>query len=146
MQFNYPFYPQYYQTNQQNSAFVSVRSIEEAINYPVAPGNSITFKVENTPYVCTKTKGFSPLDQPVFEKYRLVKEEEPATKPPEPPVQALETQQQIEQLWNEINALKSLIRGNKRNDKSADTNKVSAVRKQSGSLPDENGDTAGNAE
>ena len=146
MQFNYPFYPQYYQTNQQNSAFVSVRSIEEAINYPVAPGNSITFKVENTPYVCTKTKGFSPLDQPVFEKYRLVKEEEPVAKPPETPVQASETQQQIEQIWDEINALKLLVKGGKQNDKSSDTNKVSTVRKQSGTISDANGDTTGDAE
>jgi hypothetical protein len=60
----------------QNGGFVCLRSIEEAKNYPVAPGNSITFKIENSPYLCTKTMGFSQLDQPHFEKYRLVKEEE----------------------------------------------------------------------
>ena len=50
--------------------------IEEARNYPVAPGNSVTFKDETSPYVYTKTQGFSQLDRPVFEKYRLVKEED----------------------------------------------------------------------
>lgn len=66
----------------QNGGFVSVRGIEEAQNYPVAPGNSITFKDENAPYVYTKTMGFSQLDRPVFEKYRLVKEEDvPKAKP-----------------------------------------------------------------
>ena len=59
----------------QNNGLISVRNIDEARNYPIAPGNSITFKDENSPYVYTKTMGFSQLDRPIFEKYRLVKEE-----------------------------------------------------------------------
>ena len=43
----------------QNGGFVSVRSEIEARNYPVAPGNSVTFKDEYSPYVYTKTMGFS---------------------------------------------------------------------------------------
>ena len=76
-----PFYQQYPAQPQmqqiQNSGFVSARSIEEAYNWPIAPGNSLTFKIENSPYVCTKTKGFSPLEQPVFERYRLSKKKTP---------------------------------------------------------------------
>ena len=60
----------------QNGGFVSVRSEQEARNYPIAPGNSVTFLDENAPYCYTKTMGFSQLDRPRFEKYRLVKEEE----------------------------------------------------------------------
>lgn len=60
----------------QNGGFVSVRSEQEARNYPIAPGNSVTFKDENQPFVYVKTMGFSQLDRPRFEKYRLVKEEE----------------------------------------------------------------------
>lgn len=59
----------------QNGGFVSVRSEQEARNYPVAPGTSITFKDENAPYCYTKTKGFSALEEPLFEKYKLVKED-----------------------------------------------------------------------
>lgn len=59
----------------QNGGLISVRSELEARNYPIAPGNSITFKDENSPYVYTKTMGFSQLDRPTFEKFRLVKEE-----------------------------------------------------------------------
>lgn len=59
----------------QSGGFVSVRSEEEARNYPVAPGNSVTFKDESGPYVYTKTMGFSQLDRPQFEKFRLVREE-----------------------------------------------------------------------
>lgn len=62
----------------QNGGFVSVRSEIEARNYPVAPGNSVTFIDENAPYCYTKTMGFSQLDRPRFEKFRLVKEEETA--------------------------------------------------------------------
>lgn len=59
----------------QSSGFVSVRSETEARNYPVAYGNSVTFKDETAPYIYTKTMGFSQLDRPVFDKYKLVKEE-----------------------------------------------------------------------
>ena len=70
----------------QNGGFVSVRSEQEARNYPVAPGTSITFKDENAPYCYTKTKGFSALEEPLFEIYRLVKEgsREESTQPMEP--------------------------------------------------------------
>lgn len=88
----YPFYPATYNPgynqynafqqmqqpqNQQiqNGGLVSVRSEEEARNYPVAPGNSVTFKNESAPFVYTKTMGFSQLDRPVFERFRLVKED-----------------------------------------------------------------------
>lgn len=63
----------------QNGGFISVSSEEEARKYLVAPGNSVTFKNENAPYVYTKTMGFSQLDRPLFEKFRLVKEEDSET-------------------------------------------------------------------
>lgn len=66
------------QTQQiQQSGFVLVQSEQEARAYPVAPGNSITFKDESQPYCYVKTMGFNQLDRPVFEKYRLVKEDAP---------------------------------------------------------------------
>ena len=96
----------------QNGGFVSVRSMEEAYNYPVAPGNSITFKDENSPYVYTKTKGFSPLEQPIFERYRLVKEEDGAQvaqNTPKTPQDAFDAESQIKSLWDEVEALKRQI-------------------------------------
>lgn len=84
------YYPQYQNTFQQplqqiqqpqqpqiqNGGLVSVRNIQEALNYPIAPGNSVMFKDENSPFIYVKTRGFSQLDEPIFEKYRLVKEED----------------------------------------------------------------------
>lgn len=80
--------PAYFQMQQQNgnaqqtrptmqSGFVVVQSEQEARSYPVAPGNSITFKDESGPYCYVKTMSFNQLDRPTFERYRLVKEEAP---------------------------------------------------------------------
>lgn len=79
-------YPQNYQFNQpqaqqapqqmqiQNGGFVSIRGEQEARNFPVQIGTSVTFKDETAPYIYTKTMGFSQLDTPKFEKFKLVKE------------------------------------------------------------------------
>ena len=110
----------YQQSQQQiqNGGFVSVHNENEARNYPIAPGNSVTFKDENAPYVYTKTQGFSQLDRPVFEKYRLVKEEEyqPQQVAQSAPTSAEKTEQasnidyalksDLKVLWDEIEALK----------------------------------------
>lgn len=122
MAYNYPNYlnPQYgqnlpmqqFQNPQQlQSGFVSVRSEQEARNYPVAYGNSVTFKDETSPYVYTKTMGFSQLDRPVFEKYKLVKEneqepisEEKNTEVDNSAIKSIKGE--IGKIWKEIEALK----------------------------------------
>lgn len=100
----------------QNGGFVSVRNETEARNYPVAPGNSVTFKDESTPYVLyTKTMGFSQFDRPVFEKYKLVKEtvEEVSDLPENDPEKSEvnistinELKHEIGAIWKEIDVLK----------------------------------------
>jgi len=64
------------QQQSQVQSIISVRSEDEAKNYPVAPGNSIVFRDETTPYIYTKTMGMSQLDRPTFEKFRLLREGE----------------------------------------------------------------------
>jgi hypothetical protein len=74
-----PYYapPQYPEPPKQiQYSVVNAPSVDYAKSYPVAPGNSVSFKIENQPFLCTKTMGFSPLEKPVFETYRLVKEDE----------------------------------------------------------------------
>ena len=116
----YPAYPQPVQQAPmqiQNGGFVSVRGEMEARNYPVAPGNSVTFKDETAPYVYTKTMGFSQLDRPVFDKYRLVKEEvaEASNLPQnEPNVSKVDAdtieniKKEIEAIWDEIEGIKNV--------------------------------------
>lgn len=71
-----PYYQQYEQPKQIQYSVVNAPSVDYAKSYPVAPGNSVSFKIENQPFLCTKTMGYSPLEKPVFETYRLVKEDE----------------------------------------------------------------------
>lgn len=66
----------------QNGGYVTVRNEEQARNYPVAPGSSLTFFNETEPYCYKKTMSFSPLDHPIFEKYKIVKEEITEPAPP----------------------------------------------------------------
>ena len=61
------------QQNQVNSGFINVRSAQEAYNYPVAPGASVTFKDETAPFIYVKTRGFNQLEEPTFEQFQLVK-------------------------------------------------------------------------
>ena len=104
----------------QNGGFVSVRNEIEARNYPVAFGNSITFKDENAPYIYTKTMGFSQLDNPVFDKYRLVKEE--PTMPQNETEKAEADKLSYDELKGEIEAVKGQIEALKE--------KVNAMPKQ----------------
>ena len=79
---NYQQYGQQMQQPQQNqqsqqiqqNGFVSVRSEEEARNYPIALGTSVTFMDENKPFVYAKTMGFSQLDRPTFKVFKLVEQ------------------------------------------------------------------------
>jgi len=129
MTYNYPNY--YYpnqnlniqpqmqtQMNQQNqsiqSGFVSVRNEEDARNYPVAPGNSITFMSETEPYVYTKTMGFNQLDRPSFKKYKLVEEPNSVQIQAEnEKVDNLSSEKgkaEFDHIWSEIDHLKKEIK------------------------------------
>lgn len=126
----------------QQSGFVLVQSEQEARAYPAAPGNSITFKDERQPYCYVKTMGFNQLDQPTFERYRLVKEDSlneqyKANRTGESPdigkdsPYALKTD--LDALWGEIEALKEKL--NQSNDK-----KTVKVRKQDAETEVQNND------
>lgn len=96
----------------QQSGFVLVQSEQDARAYPVAPGNSITFKDELRPYCYVKTMGFSSLDRPVFEKYRLVKEEEQTAEPAQPERQAVAyaLQTDLDAVKRDLDAVRSEFR------------------------------------
>ena len=119
--FNYPYQPQDYpqqappqqmmaqqQPQIQNGGFISVRNEEEARCDPVAIGNSVTFKDETAPYVYTKTMGFSQLDRPIFEKYRLVKEGDDRSHDERPKrIPELDSlKADVRKIWDEINEIK----------------------------------------
>ena len=70
--FNQALYQNY---NQPQTSFVTVRNEKEARDYPIAPGNSVLFRDETSPHIYCKTMGYSQLDTPTFDKYRLEKED-----------------------------------------------------------------------
>lgn len=120
----------------QNGGFIPVPNEEFARNYPVAPGNSVTFKNENAPYVYTKTMGFSQLDRPIFEKYKLVREEDTVPKVEIPKditndeiIEDIRKdvdylKEEIDSLQDELNAIKEQTKkpanSKKRNDSGGD--------------------------
>ena len=93
----------------QNGGFISVRSEEEARNYPVAPGTSVTFIDENCQRVYAKTMGFSQLDRPTFYKYRLVKEDTPDTQ--NKPTSVTDDKVTEYALKSDLNALQTQLQG-----------------------------------
>ena len=121
-------YPQFYPQNQtyqnqtyqqnlqnfpqnqqiQNGGFIPVPSEDVARNYPVAPGNSVTFKNENAPYVYTKTMGFSQLDSPKIERYRLVKEENEIVETSENSISELDkVKSDIKEIWGKLDEIEN---------------------------------------
>ena len=103
--------------NQQINQIIPIPSELDARNYPVANGNSVTFRDENKPYIYVKTMGYSQLDRPIFEKYKLTKEdiEEKANEIVENKVEyALKSD--IEALKAEIDRINSLIKEETENE------------------------------
>ena len=103
-----PIQPQAQMPVQQTNNFIPVPSEDFARNYPVALGMSVSFKDENAPYIYTKTMGPSQLSQPIFEKYKLIKEEDAPARPSDSPkidfdVKAIENT--IDELKSEIDTL-----------------------------------------
>lgn len=68
----YSLYPQYQQNYQQTSGLVHVQNEATARNYPVAPGNSVTFINDTAPFCYIKTVGYMPTDPPDFRVYQRI--------------------------------------------------------------------------
>lgn len=65
------------QQNQDGSFMVMrVATVKDAKEYPIAPGNGLTFFIEKEPYLCCKTLGNTGLEQPRFRKWKLIEETE----------------------------------------------------------------------
>lgn len=95
------------QMQMQNGGYFPVRSEEEARNWYVQPGNILTFFDETKPYCYKKAMGLSPLDRPVFEKYRIVKEDDAETQPE--PIKEPKTNQVYTSLADKINGEISMM-------------------------------------
>lgn len=89
-----------------NGGFVVVPTEEDVKRYAVAPGNCVTFKLENQPVIIEKSLGRSQFDSPHYERYKLVKENMPEeTAPGDKEAPATDPSENA--LRDEIGALKS---------------------------------------
>ena len=104
----------------QNGGFLTAPNEEYVRTYPVALGNCVTFKIEGKPYVMEKSMGFSQLDSPKIEKYRLVKEEpeEPSNLPEDDRNDSKAINDTLEGLISEIEAIKADVKAIKEKLKS----------------------------
>lgn len=141
--------PQQYQSNNQiqnqstqnignplQISCVVVQSEQEARSYPVAPGNNVIFKNETSPFMYSKTMGSSPLDPPVFEKYRLVKEDENETAEKETKVK--------EEIDLSVYVLKSDLDAYvKRSEVSSLTEQIEKLKREVASLRDRSNQKSG---
>lgn len=98
---------------------MQVPSEDIARSYPVAPGNCVTFKIEGKPIVMEKSMGFSQLEAPRIDRYRLVREEDAPNEPERPQNEAKTDdlnnkainvlKDEIKDIWSEINGIKERI-------------------------------------
>jgi hypothetical protein len=93
----------------QNGGFMQIPTEEMARSYPVAPGNCVTFKIEGKPIVMEKSMGFSQLEAPRIDRYRLVREEDTQNEqnlPQNEPKNNSTENETIEELKGQIKAFK----------------------------------------
>lgn len=101
----------------QNGGFLSAPNEDYVLNYPVGPGNCLTFKIEGKPIVIEKSMGFSQLESPKIERYKLIKEDISQTAETgqddgidiKSIVESIDkTNDEIETIWAEIDRLKNV--------------------------------------
>lgn len=92
------FYQQPQAQPMPQQSMMLIPSEEDALRYPIAPGNSIMFKIENQPLIIEKSMGLSQLDSPMIRYIDLI--------PRETDKVEYATKDDIDQLRDEIKALK----------------------------------------
>ena len=89
----------------QNGSIIHVQSESQAKEWPVAPGNSVTFIDDSAPYCYTKSMGMSQFDPPIFKRFRLIEEESngaPIQAPQQSqPTQNYLTKEEVEMIFEE---------------------------------------------
>lgn len=92
----------------QDGGFVTIPNADMVYNYPVAMGKCVTFKVEGKPIIIEKSMGFSQLDSPKIERYRLVKEENEVFETSEDSTSELDkVKSDIKEIWGKLDEIEN---------------------------------------
>lgn len=93
----------------QNGGYVTVQNEQEAKDYLVANGTSVTFIDTNNRKLYIKTKGFSSLDQPIFKRYSLVEDDDNGDQTIADTLADLPDKEEIEKIKADIKTLKAKV-------------------------------------
>ena len=92
----------------QDGGFVTIPNADMVYNYPVAMGKCVTFKVEGKPIIIEKSMGFSQLDSPKIERYRLVKEDSEESEITEHGMSELDkVKSDIKDIWGKLDEIEN---------------------------------------
>lgn len=94
-----------------NGGFIVVPSEEDVKKYPVAPGNFVTFRIENQPILIEKSMSRSQFASPHYERYKLSKEDASSIGNVEPssPTSEVDFQSEIDELKKLIKHVSSQL-------------------------------------
>lgn len=110
MQQQQPVQAQQQQPTIQQGGFVRVQNEQEARQYPLAPGYSMTFIDDSANYCYVKTMGFSQFDKPKFEKFRLVKEEDAPVQTAESPAVEYALKSELDALKKQVDEMQTVLK------------------------------------
>ena len=101
----------------QDGGFVTIPNADMVYSYPVAMGKCVTFKVEGKPIIIEKSMGFSQLDSPKIERYRLVKEESEDVETSADKMSELDkVKSDIKEIWGKLDEIENFKKNPQRRE------------------------------
>ena len=67
-------YPQQMNVAPTQNSSMMIATEEEVMKYPIAPGNTIPFKISGQPLIIEKSMGLSQFDSPKYKRFRVIEE------------------------------------------------------------------------
>lgn len=93
----------------QQTQIIHVQNENQAREWSVALGNSVTFIDDNRPYCYTKSMGMSQLEPPVFKRFRLEEETDEVAPQPTPSDSSAQIDMSLYMTKSEFEPFKAII-------------------------------------
>ena len=92
----------------QNGGLIVVPGEDDVVNYPVAPGYTMTFVDSNFTHLYAKTASTTQFDPPRYKKYALTEEEMGVSQPKQSKENAdYVTKSELDKVWSELKKLRN---------------------------------------
>ena len=93
----------------QQSQIIHVQNENQAREWSVALGSSVTFIDDSRPYCYTKSMGMSQLEPPVFKRFRLEEETDEVVSQPKSPDSSAQIDMSLYMTKSEFEPFKAII-------------------------------------